>query len=94
MLLGLSRQDQVIQDIVSVAAYGHCDTQKCFDATSRPGTVAVIPPSNKAHLWNATKTGESRATKPCERQSTPAEGSGDDGADTTEGAAPRASRIT
>jgi transposase len=83
--------DQIPADeqIGSVTADGAYDTRKCHDAIADRGAHAVIPPRKNAKPWKTVTAGRSRETKPCGHRNTSAAPSGDDGADTTAGAASR-----
>jgi hypothetical protein len=76
------------QDIGSVTADGAYDTRRCHDAIADRGAHAVIPPRTNAKPWKTITAGAMARNESLHR-SISALRSGDDGADTTVGAASR-----
>ena len=77
------------QEIGSVTADGADDTRKCHDAIADRGAHAVIPPPRTRSPGRRSLPEPWRATRPCGHRPIWAAHCGDDGADTTAGAASR-----
>ncbi|XDA96625.1 transposase [Sulfitobacter sp. LCG007] len=77
------------QEIGSVMADGAHDTRKCHDAIADRGAHAVVPPRKNAKPWKTVTEGAVARNEACARRNTWVARSGDDGSDTTAGAASR-----
>ena len=77
------------EEIGSVTADGAYDTRKCHDAIAERGAYAIIPPRKNAKPWTTVTAGAVARNEACAPRNTWAARFGDDGADTTAGAASR-----
>lgn len=77
------------QEIGSVTADGAYDTRKCHDAIADRVAHAVIPPRKNASHGGTSPPVRSLETRPCVPPNTLGARYGNDGADTTAGAASR-----
>jgi transposase len=87
VLPDLLNQIPADQEVGSVTADGAYDTRKCHAAIADRGAHAVIPPRKNAKPWKPTTAGAVTRNEALRARNTWAGRSGDDGADTTAGAA-------